>query len=127
MAESAASASWYLLVFAALGFAVTTFLAIMSHMSRVPRQRGLLVVMGISALAALGTLIMTQVREGSRALFDVLFGLLLLALGAAVLDLFYFVQAKRQRLEGANWSLLVALALAGCSALGLLSHYGVVR
>lgn len=125
MAQTSPSASWYFLVFAALGFFATTFVAIVSHMPRVRRQRGLVAVMLISALASLVTLVLTQVQEGTRAVFDLLSGVLILAIAAALLDLFYFVQARRERLAGANWSLLVALLLLGCSTLGLLAQYGV--
>ena len=127
MAETTASSAWYLLVFAALGFAATTFAAIMSHMSRVPQQRGLLAVMAGSALAAFVTLLVTQIPERSRVLFTLLTAALALAIGAALLDLAYFVQARRRRLPGANWSLVVALALLGCAALGLLAQFGSAR
>lgn len=124
MAATTASSSWYLLVFTALGFFLTTFAAIVSHMPRVPKQRGLLAVMAIAAVASLTTLIMTQVQAGSKAVFDLLGGVLLLAVVAAVADLFYYVQARRARLEGANWSLIVAVALLVFSALGLVANYG---
>ena len=124
MAETAASSAWYLLVFAALGFAATTFAAIMSHMSRVPEQRGLLAVMAGSALAAFVTLLVTQLPERSPTVFTLLTAALALAIGAALLDLAYFVQARRRRLPGANWSLVVALALLGCATLGLLAQFG---
>ena len=124
MVETTASSAWYLLVFATLGFAATTFAAITSHMPRVPEQRGLLAVMVISALAALVTLLVTQIPERSRFLFDLLTGALALALGAALLDLVYFVQARRRRLAGAIWSLVVALALAASATLGLLAQFG---
>ena len=124
MAETTASTSWYLLVFAALGFAVATFAAIMLHMPRVPEQRGLLAVMAGSALAAFVTLLVTQVPERSQTLFTLLTAALALAIGAALLDLAYFVQARRRRLPGASWSLVVALALLGCATLGLLAQFG---
>lgn len=129
MAGTSASSAWYLLVFATLGFFVVTFAAIMSHTPRIPEQRGLLVVIVISAVTSLATtvtLLVTQRQAGSKGLYDLFFGLMLLAIGAAILDLYYFVQARRKRLEGANWSLFVALALLGCSALGLLSHFGAL-
>ena len=96
----------------------------MSHMSRVPEQRGLLAVMAGSALAAFVTLLVTQVPERSQVLFTVFTAALALAIGAALLDLAYFVQARRRRLPGANWSLVVAFALLGCAALGLLAQFG---
>lgn len=124
MAATTASPSWYLLVFTAMGFFLTTFAAIVSHMPRVPRQRGLIAVMVIAALASLTTLIMTQVQEGSKAVYDLLGGVLLLAIAAGVADLFYYVQARRAKLAGANWSLYVALALFVFGALGLIANYG---
>lgn len=127
MAETTASPAWYLLVFAALGFAATTFAAIISHMSRVPEQRGLLAVMLVSGLAAFVTLLVTQIPERSKTLFDLLTGTLALALGAALLDLLYFVQARRRRLPGASWSLVVALALMASAGLGLLAQFGPPR
>lgn len=129
MAETTASTSWYLLVFATLGFFVVTFAAIMSHTPRIPEQRGLLAVIVISAISSLATtitLLVTQRQAGSKGLYDLFFGLMLLAIGAAILDLFYFVQARRKRLDGASWSLYIALALLGCSALGLLAHFGAL-
>lgn len=125
----AVSTSWYLLVFAALGFFVTTFAAIMSHIPRVPAQRGLLaviVVSGAASLVALMLAIVTQTPDGGGpTAYDLFFLLLLAAVGAALLDLFYFFQARRRGLAGANWSLYVALLLLGCSALGLMAHFGV--
>ena len=126
MAQLGISASWYYLVFTALGLAVVTFAAIMSHVPRIPQQRGLLAVILISALASIVSLMLTQAREGSEGLYQIFLGLLILTVGAALLDLFYFVQARRRGLEGANWSLYVALALLGLSALGLYSQYGAV-
>lgn len=132
MAESAVavSTSWYLLAFAALGFFVTTFVAIMSHISRVPEQRGLLAVIAVSGVASLYALMLTIVTQaegggGSPTAYNLFFLLMLAAIGAALLDLFYFVQARRRKLEGANWSLYVAVLILGCSALGLLAHFGV--
>src|SRR5918992_1159888 len=127
MVETTASSAWYLLVFAALGFAATTFAALVSHIPRVPEQRGLLAVMVVSALAAFVTLLVAQVPERSRTLFDLLTGTLALVIGAALLDLAYFVQARRRGLPGAGWSLVVALALLGCAALGLLAQFGGAR
>ncbi len=127
MAETGASTSWYLLVFATMGFFVATYAAIMSHVPRIPEQRGLLAVVLISAIASLAstiTLLVTQRQGGSEGLFNLFSIVLLLAIGAALLDIFYFVQARRRRLAGANWSLYVALALIGCGALWLLSQYG---
>ena len=43
---------------------------------------------------------------------------------AGVADLFYYVQARRAKLAGANWSLYVALALFVFGALGLIANYG---
>ncbi len=127
MAETGASSSWYLLVFATMGFFVVTYAAIMSHVPRIPEQRGLLAVVLLSALTSLGatiTLLVTQREAGNPGLYNLFSLLMLLAIGAALLDLFYFVQARRRRLAGANWSFYVAVALLGCSALGLLSQFG---
>ena len=127
MVEPGDSSSWYLLVFATMGFFVVTYAAIMSHVPRVPQQRGLLAVIAISAVTSLWatiTLLVTGRQGGSEGLFDLLFVLQLAAIGAALLDLYYFVQARRRRLAGANWSLYVAIALLGCCALGLLSQFG---
>jgi len=126
MAGTTASTSWYLLVFAAMGFFVTTFAAIVSHIPRVPQQRGLLLVMLVSAVASLLTLALTQL-EASKTGFDIFRAVLLLVIAAALLDLFYFVQARRRRLDGANWSLVVALLLLGCATLGSMSQSGTLR
>jgi hypothetical protein len=126
MAQGTVSTAWYLLVFAAMGFFLVTFAAIMSHIPRIPQQRGLLVVILISALASIVSLVLTQAREGSEGLYQIFLGLLVLTVVAALLDLFYFVQARRRGLEGANWSLYIALALLGLSALGFYSQYGAV-
>lgn len=126
----AVSTAWYLLVFAALGFFVTTFAAIMSHIPRIPQQRGLLAVILVSGLASAFSLMIAIVTQlegggGSPATYGVFTILMIVAIAAALLDLFYFVQARRRGLEGANWSLYVALLLAGCGALGLFAQYGV--
>jgi hypothetical protein len=126
MAGTTASTSWYLLVFAALGFFVTTFAAIVSHIPRVPQQRGLLLVMLVSAVASLLTLALTQL-EASKTGFDIFRAVLVLVVAAALLDLFYFVQARRRRLDGAGWSFVVALLLLGCTALGFMSQFGTFR
>ena len=126
MAGTTASTSWYLLVFAALGFFVTTFAAIVSHIPRVPQQRGLLIVMLVSAVASLLTLALTQL-EASKTGFDIFRAVQLLVIAAALLDLFYFVQARRRRLDGASWSFVVALLLLGCAALGFMSQSGTLR
>ena len=44
--------SWYTLVFLTLAFAAVTFAAIMSHIPRVPAQRGLLAVILVAAATA---------------------------------------------------------------------------
>ena len=124
--------AWYYLVFTALGFALVTFVAIMSHIPRVPQQRGLIAVILVSAFAAVLSLLLTQLAdplkeiEVSRFWYDLFFVAMVLALGGAVLDLVYYVLAKRQRLAGANWSLIVALGLFACGGLGLLTHFGVI-
>lgn len=127
MADTIASTSWYLLVFTTMGFFVVTYAAIVSHIPRIPEQRGLLAVLLLSALASLGatiTVLVTQRRAANAGLYFLFSCLMVLAIGAAILDLFYFVQARRKRLDGANWSLYIALALLGCGALGLYSQYG---
>ena len=123
MAETVASTSWYMLVFAAIGFAAVTFVAIMSHIPRIPEQRGLLAVILASAFAAVLTLLLTQIPAGNKGLFDFFKLIMIVAILAALLDLFYFIQARRRHLGGAGWSLLVTLGLLACSALGLLSQY----
>ncbi|MGN6697578.1 MAG: hypothetical protein ACTHMR_05430 [Thermomicrobiales bacterium] len=123
MAETVASTSWYMLVFAAIGLAAVTFVAIMSHIPRIPEQRGLLAVILASAFAAVLTLLLTQIPAGNKGLFDFFKAIMVVAILAALLDLFYFIQARRRHLGGAGWSLLVTLGLLACSALGLLSQY----
>jgi hypothetical protein len=124
---------WYTLVLLTLVFAATTFAAIMTHIPRIPEQRGLLAVIVISALNALWSLLVTQVADPARdidvnpTIFNILAGLLALAVLAGLLDLFYYLQARRRRLEGAGWSLIVALALIGCGVYGLLTHYNVIN
>jgi hypothetical protein len=124
--------SWSMLVVFTLAFAAITFAAIMSHIPRIPEQRGLLVVILISAANALWTLLVTQVTDPvrgidyGRGLFDVLVILLALAIVAGLLDLFYYVQARQRRLGGAGWSLAVAIALVACGGYGLLSHFNVI-
>lgn len=126
MAATAASTSWYLLVFAALGLFATTFLTIATHMPRVPVQRGLLVVMGLGAVASIVTLLMTRVQEGTKGLYDFFTTILILAVAAGVLDLFYFVQARRRRAEGAGWSLVGGWLLLTFAVLGLIANFGLV-
>src|SRR5688572_13788408 len=76
--EDGRSMSWYTLVFLTLAFAAVTFAAIMSHIPRVPEQRGLLGVIVVSAFTAVWTLLVTLVAdpargiEVSRGLFDLL-------------------------------------------------------
>lgn len=122
------STSWYLLAFTALGFFVTTFAAIMSHIPRIPAQRGLLAIIAISGLASVISLMLTIAAQSATigpTAYNIFSLLMILALGAALLDLFYFIQARRRKLEGANWSLYVAVLLAACGALGLMSQFGV--
>lgn len=124
--------SWYTLVFLTLAFAAVTFAAIMSHIPRVPEQRGLLAVIVISAATAVWTLLVTLVAdparqiEVGRGLFDILVVLLALSVLAGLLDLAYFAQARRRRLEGAGWSLTVALGLLACGGYGLLTHFNLI-
>lgn len=124
--------SWYTLVFLTIAFAAITFAAIMSHIPRIPEQRGLLAVILISALNALWALLVTQVAdpakgiEVSRTIFDILVAMLALAILAGLLDFAYYVLARRRRLEGAGWSLFVALALIACGVYGLLAQYNVI-
>jgi hypothetical protein len=124
--------SWYTLVFLTLAFAALTFVAIMTHIPRIPEQRGLLGVIIASALAAVWSLLVTQVAdpargiEVSRTIFDIFVVLLSLAVLAGLLDLFYYVQARRRRLDGAGWSLIVAIGLVACGSYGLLAHFNVI-
>lgn len=124
--------SWYTLVFLTLAFAALTFAAIVSHIPRIPQQRGLLAVILASGAAALWTLLVTQVSdpareiEVSRFLFDVLVALLGLAALAGLLDLAYYALARRRRLEGATWSLVVGLGLVACGTYGLLAQFNVI-
>ncbi|MFN8541540.1 MAG: hypothetical protein U0232_29200 [Thermomicrobiales bacterium] len=124
--------SWYTLVFLTLAFAAITFAAIMSHIPRIPQQRGLLAVILISALNALWSLLVTQVAdpakgiEVSRTIFDILVVMLALAILAGLLDFVYYILARRRRLDGAGWSLFVAIALIACGVYGLLAHYNVI-
>ena len=124
--------SWYTLVFLTLAFAALTFAAIVTHIPRIPEQRGLLGVIIASALAAIWSLLVTQVAdpargiEVSRTIFDVFVVLLTLAVLAGLLDLFYYFQARRRRLDGAGWSLIVALGLVACGGYGLLAHFNVI-
>jgi hypothetical protein len=70
--------SWYTLVFLTIAFAAITFAAIMTHIPRIPEQRGLLAVILIAAFNALWALLVTQVTDPargigvSRTLFDIL-------------------------------------------------------
>lgn len=125
MAQLGISVAWYYLVFTALGLAVVTFAAIMSHIPRIPQQRGLLAVILISAFAAVFSMLMTQITNPANTIevspflysvFRVAMGLLVFA---ALLDFFYYVQAKRRKLDGAGWSLVVGIGLLACAALGL--------
>lgn len=130
MAQLGISVAWYYLVFTALGLALVTFMAIMSHIPRIPEQRGLLVVILLAAFAAVLSLLLTQLTNPSNdfevspfllTLFRVAMGLVIVA---ALLDLFYYFQAQRRKLEGAGWSLIVAIGLLICAALGLYSQFG---
>ena len=124
--------SWYTLVFLTLAFAVLTFAAIVSHIPRVPEQRGLLGVIFVSAATAVWTLLVTLVAdpareiEVGRGLFDILVVLLALAVLAGLLDLFLYAQARRRRLEGAEWSLWVAIGLIACGGSALLAHFSII-
>lgn len=130
MAQLGVSASWYYLVFTAIGLALVAFMAIMSHIPRVPQQRGLLAVILITAFAALVSMLLTQITNPTNNFAATPFMLNLfraamgLALAAAALDLFYYVQARRRKLDGATWSLLVAIGLVICAGLGLYSQSG---
>lgn len=126
MAATTVSTSWYLLVVAALGLFATTFLTIATHMPRVPAQRGLLAIMGIGAIASIATLLMTRVQEGTKGLYDFFSGILILTVAAGLLDLYYFFQARRDRVDGAGWSLLGGLLLLLFAALGLIANFGVI-
>lgn len=130
MAQLGVSVSWYYLVFTAIGLALVTFAAIMSHIPRIPQQRGLLAVILISAAAAILSMLLTQVTNPSNAVevSPFLYSLFRIAMGAlvlaALLDLFYWFQAKRRRIDGAGWSLAVAIGLLICAALGFYSQFG---
>jgi hypothetical protein len=130
MAQVGISVSWYYLVFTAIGLALVTFAAIMSHIPRIPQQRGLLAVILIAGLAAVLSLLLTQLANPGNDipvssfwydLFRIAMGLVLVA---ALIDLVYYFQAKRRQLDGATWSLLVAIGLLICGALGLYSQFG---
>jgi hypothetical protein len=124
--------SWTTLVFLTLAFAILTFAAIVTHIPRIPEQRGLLAVILIAAANALWSLLVTQVTDPvrgidyGRGLFDILVVVLTLAIFAGLLDLFYYIQARRRRLDGAGWSLVVAIGLIACSGYGLLAHFNVI-
>ena len=124
--------SWYTLVFLTLAFAAVTFAAIMSHIPRVPEQRGLLGVIFVSAATAVWSLLVTLVAdpareiEYGRGLFDILVVLLALAILAGVADLYFYAQAQRRRLDGAGWSLFVAIGLIGCGGYALLAQFGII-
>jgi len=131
MAQLGISVSWYYLVFTALGLALMTFAAIMSHIPRIPQQRGLLAVILISGFTAILSMLLTQITNPANTfevspflyfLFRVSMGLLVLV---ALLDLFYYAQAKRRNIDGAGWSLFVGIGLLLCAALGLYSQFGV--
>jgi hypothetical protein len=130
MAQLGISASWYYLVFTALGLALVTFAAIVSHIPRIPQQRGLLAVILIAAFAAVLAMLLTQITNPASAFEASLFWYLLFRAAmaglivAALLDLFYYAQAKRRRLAGATWSLVVAVGLLACAGLGLYSQFG---
>jgi hypothetical protein len=130
--EERAPMSWYTLVFLTLAFAMLTFAAIMSHIPRIPEQRGLLAVILISAVTAGWSLLVTQVTDPAREidvgrrLFDVLVVLLALSVLAGLLDLAYYALARRRKLSGAGWSLVVGLGLLLVAGYGLLAHYNVI-
>ncbi len=130
MAHLGISPAWYYLVFTAVGLALVTFAAIMSHIPRVPEQRGLLLIIVVAAFAAIFSLMLTQVTNPSNDievspfmlyLFRASMGALILA---ALLDFFYYWQAKRRQLGGADWSLFVGIGLLICAGLGLYSQFG---
>jgi hypothetical protein len=124
--------SWYTLVFLTLAFAALTFAAIVTHIPRIPEQRGLLAVIVGAALNALWVLLVTLVTDPargiavSRTIFDILVVVLALAVSAGLLNLVLYVQARRRRLEGAGWSLSVGLALIACGGYALLAHFNVI-
>jgi uncharacterized membrane protein len=130
MAQLGISVSWYYLVFTAIGLAFVTFAAIMSHIPRIPQQRGLLAVIFLAAVAAVLSMLLTQVTNPSNDIevSPFLYFLFRIAMGgvilAALIDLFYWAQAKRRKIEGGGWSLLVAIGLLICAALGLYSQFG---
>lgn len=130
MAQLGISVSWYYLVFTALGLALVTFAAIMSHIPRIPQQRGLLAIIVIAAAAAVLSMLLTQITNPSNAievspfLYFLFRGAMVALVLAALLDLFYWVQARRRRLDGAGWSLAVAIGLLLCAGLGLYSQFG---
>ena len=130
MAQLGISAAWYYLVFTAIGLALVTFAAIMSHIPRIPQQRGLLAVILIAGFAAVLSMLLTQVTNPGNDfetspfwydLFRIAMGLVLVA---ALIDLVYYFQAKRRQLDGATWSLLVAIGLLICGALGSTHNSG---
>ena len=130
MAHLGVSTSWYFLVFTAIGLALVAFMAIMSHIPRIPQQRGLLAVILIAVFAALIAMLLTQITnpsnnfEASPFLINLFRVAMVLTIVAALLDLFYYFQAQRRKLEGATWSLLVAIGLVICAGLGLYSQFG---
>lgn len=130
MAQLGISASWYYLVFTALGLALVTFGAIMTHIPRIPQQRGLLAVIVVAAIAAVLSLLLTQVTnpsndfEVSPFLYFLFRGAMALVIVVALVDLFYYAQARRRRLDGAGWSLWIAVGLLICAGLGLYSQFG---
>lgn len=130
MAQLGISASWYYLVFTALGLALVTFAAIMSHIPRIPQQRGLLAVILVAGFAAVLSMLLTQVTNPSNdftasPFLNLIFrAAMALVLLVALVDFGYYVQAKRRKLDGADWSLWVALGLLICGGLGLYSQFG---
>lgn len=131
MAQLGISVAWYYLVFTAIGLALVTFAAIMSHIPRIPQQRGLLAIILISGVAAVLSMLLTQITnpsndiEVSPFLYFLFRGAMGALIVAALLDLFYWAQAKRRKIDGAGWSLTVAIGLLVCAGLGLYSQFGV--
>lgn len=126
MVATTVSTSWYLLVVAALGLFATTFFIIATHMPRVPAQRGLPAIMVVGAIASIATLLMTRVQEGTKGLYDFFSGILILTVVAGLFDLYYFFQARRDRADGAVWSLLGGLLLLLFAGLGLIANFGMI-
>lgn len=130
MAHLGISAAWYYLVFTTIALAFVTFAAIMSHVPRIPQQRGLLAVVIVSAFAAVIAMLLTQLSNPANdievsALYTELFkGSMIAVMLVALLDFFYYWQGKRRGIDGAGWSLTIGIALLLCALLGLYTQYG---